>query len=429
VFTHDAASQIDSAGYAYDAMGRLTADLAQTYTWDLASRLLTVDDGSVVSFSYDALGMRVARTDVSGTRTYIWNYGLGLSSVNVEQEGGSDLRYFVYTPGGALLYRLEAVGEARLDYHFDEMGNTQFLTDGSGSVVASYAYGPHGEVLGEAGAVENPFQWQGQWGLAREPTHELDSARLRWYSPSARRFLSRDLIGASGARDASPYQYAMGDPLRFADPTGLDEAEVKLGGIARSPLDVAPGPGAGGCAPGESASGPVSRRAAVREKSAVVCPGPACPTGSGSGFASSSGLTVDETPVEYRDSIESDLRPRIGGFPADTGGPVRRGDWRDPGRRILPTPPPPGGAVESPPSGRGAESESPLVRLLGRENARKFAGAVIVGALQPSVGTNAFTGIPGGAFGMGPGYPDASGGCLSKKYGVQMMVSPTNVPQ
>ena len=37
-----------------------------------------------------------------------WNYALGLPSVSVEKEMGSDLHYYVHEPGGRLLYRVNA---------------------------------------------------------------------------------------------------------------------------------------------------------------------------------------------------------------------------------------------------------------------------------------------------------------------------------
>jgi hypothetical protein len=65
----------------------------------------------------------------------------------VEREGASDLRYYIYTPGGKLLYSLEAADNSRHDYFFDENGNTLFITDTTGTVIASYAYSPFGRIL------------------------------------------------------------------------------------------------------------------------------------------------------------------------------------------------------------------------------------------------------------------------------------------
>ena len=40
--TYDAANRTSSAGFSYDAAGRLISDGTNTYTWDRASRLLSM---------------------------------------------------------------------------------------------------------------------------------------------------------------------------------------------------------------------------------------------------------------------------------------------------------------------------------------------------------------------------------------------------
>ncbi|MCH7664604.1 MAG: RHS repeat-associated core domain-containing protein, partial [Acidobacteria bacterium] len=230
--TYDDASQV--VGYTYDALGRLTDDGVRTYVWDLASRLTSVTRSpNTVSYTYDALGNRLTRTEAAATRCYVWNYALGLPSVNVERTGGacgSDLRYYVTTPGGLLLYSREAADDSRRDYHYDQIGNTLFLTDAAGVVVASYAYDPYGELLASAGAVENLFTWQGRFGVMREKgatgaTDGLYYLRARYYDSGTRRFLSRDLVPTLDPTTVNPYQYAAGAPTRFVDPLGLQQDE------------------------------------------------------------------------------------------------------------------------------------------------------------------------------------------------------------
>lgn len=222
--------------YQYDELGRLIAAEGVALSYDENSRLtgcnglsMTRHPGGLlktlelgpgkVDFTYDGFGNRISRKEGQTTCRYVWNYGLDLPSVNVEREGESDLRYQVTTPGGALLYSLEAQGGARRYYHFDEAGNTRFLTDESGAVLASYAYGPYGELLGGNDAVENPFTWRGRAGVMREGT-SLYYMRARYYDSLTARFLSRDPVRSLGPRSANPYQYGLGNPLLYGDPTG-----------------------------------------------------------------------------------------------------------------------------------------------------------------------------------------------------------------
>ena len=222
-FTYDAASQVST--YTYDGMGRLTNDGTRTYTWNLASQLTSyTQDANTVTFTYDALGQRLSRTKGGVTRSYVWNYALGLQSVSVAREGGDDLRYYVYTPGGNLLYSLQAADNSRRDYHFDEMGNTLFLTDSTGAVIGSYAYSPYGQILSSTGGLDNSFTWQGQFGVTDEG-NGLYYMRARYYDTATGRFISRDPVKSIDPRRINPYQYASGNPARLIDPRGLYDSD------------------------------------------------------------------------------------------------------------------------------------------------------------------------------------------------------------
>ena len=221
-FSYDSASQVGT--YTYDGMGRLTGDGGRTYTWDLASRLTGYTEGETsVAFTYDALGYRLSRTAGGATGSYVWNYALGLPSVSVMREGATDLRYYVHTPAGRLLYSIEAADGSRRYYHYDESGNTLFVTDGLGAVIGSYAYSPYGEILGSTGSLDNPFTWQGQFGVMQEGSHGLYYLRARYYDSVSGRFLSKDPVRAFNPRSINPYQYALENPLRFIDPLGKED--------------------------------------------------------------------------------------------------------------------------------------------------------------------------------------------------------------
>lgn len=220
----DAAYQAD--GFSYDAMGRVTADGTRTYLWDLASRLVSYDAGAgPIAFTRDAYGNLLSRTEAGATREYVWNYAFELPSVSVVRgaggapaRGSGDLRYFVHTPSGELLYMIDASTNNRRFYHYDEAGNTMFLTDDAGLVTDSYAYSAYGELLAETGATDHPFTYQGRLGAMREG--QLYHMRARVYDPETRRFLSRDPVEGMGPRSVNPYQAFYANPLMFADPTG-----------------------------------------------------------------------------------------------------------------------------------------------------------------------------------------------------------------
>jgi RHS repeat-associated protein len=226
----DAANQI--AGATYDARGRLTNDNAgSTYTWSAASRLLSYarPDGSA-SATYDALGQRISRTGSDGTtRNYVLNYATGLPTVATVQSGGSDLRYYVYTPAGALLFSVEAASDAHHFYSFDDTGSTTFLTSDADAITDTYGISPYGDIVtpGANNTTDNPFTWQGQFGVMQEPGTKLYYMRFRYYDASTERFLSRDPLLSAAPREVNPYQYAAGNPVANGDPTGLKTDRVE----------------------------------------------------------------------------------------------------------------------------------------------------------------------------------------------------------
>lgn len=227
--TYNDADQI--VGSIYDKMGRLTDDGMRSYTWDLASRLTSYTAGlSTVSFTYDVFRNRLSRSEGGQTRSYVWNYGLGLPSVFIIKDDGRTTRYYIHTPGGSLLYSIEADSNARRFYHYDEMGSTLFLTDDGGAITDSYAYTPYGELTGSMGTTDNPFTYIGQLGVMDEPGTSLYYMRARYYDSATGRFLSRDPLGENlfDVKSLNLYHYAAQNPLRFVDPMALETTQEVL---------------------------------------------------------------------------------------------------------------------------------------------------------------------------------------------------------
>lgn len=235
--THDAANQL--LGVTHDPMGRRLDDGMRTFTWDLASRVTSIDDGSgMVTFTHDGFDNVVTRTEAGVTRTYVWNYAQPLPAVSIVREavarGSSDLRYHIHTPSGFLLHTIDAGDDTRRFYHYDEVGSTRFLTDESGAVTDAYAYSPHGELLAMTGTSENPFTFHGRYGVVREDDLYLMRARL--YDPSLGRFISRDRLELIDPVSVNPYQALAGNPVFFVDPLGADQFPAPEEGGADDPL-------------------------------------------------------------------------------------------------------------------------------------------------------------------------------------------------
>ena len=224
-FTYDAASQVSTAGYSYDQRGRLTASPGHTYSWDGASRLTGIDG---VMLAYNGMSDIVTRTEGGTITHYYYNYAIGLKPIVAEKDEcmGQFLRYYVWTPGGSLLYMIDAANANKVYfYHFDRTGSTIALTDATGSVTDSYAYAPYGKLLQHNGASEQPFTFVGRWGVRQEGNSgDFYHMRARYYDTVPARFISREPIWpqTSDLRKVNPYQYAINEPIGWADVTGTD---------------------------------------------------------------------------------------------------------------------------------------------------------------------------------------------------------------
>ena len=221
-WTYDSASQVSSAGYLYDALGRATAAPGYTFGWQADTHLTEIND---VALAYNGLGNVISRTEDGGTIHYDYNYALDLAPIVAERGGSGPLRYYVWTPDGSLLYMIDAANNNQVYfYHFDQIGSTLALTDQTGNVTDAYAYDPYGRLLAHQGSNPQPFTFVGQWGVRQEGSEgDLYQMRARYYDSRSGRFLSRDEAWPELEQPLAlnPYVYAALNPVNLVDPTGM----------------------------------------------------------------------------------------------------------------------------------------------------------------------------------------------------------------
>ena len=207
--------------YTYDADGNLLSISdgggETVFSYDADSRLVgIVSPEGTWSFEYDVLGNRVA-TIHDGERTEYLVDPTGMGDVLAEYDADGNPRAR-YAHGLGLAARFDQGGNASY-FHFDAIGSTIGLTDSDGGLLNRYRYLPYGGPHSEAQeAVENPFQFVGQFGVMRE-VHGLDFMRARFHSPVDGRFINEDPIRHAGGLNL--YQYANNDPITTVDPEGL----------------------------------------------------------------------------------------------------------------------------------------------------------------------------------------------------------------
>jgi len=117
-------------------------------------------------------------------------------------------------------------------YHLDALGSVRAITDAAGAVVERHDFRPFGadtEPLPGAGTDARRFA-----GEERDGTG-LDYFGARYFSMATARFTSVDPIVSPAAlidpQKWNRYAYARNNPLRFVDPTGMDDED-------RDPVEI-----------------------------------------------------------------------------------------------------------------------------------------------------------------------------------------------
>ena len=225
MYTTNAGNQytgIDDESLSYDAVGNLTSRTdssgTTTYSYDVHGRLTGVTSPTdTITYIYDALGNQIA-TIKNGQRadyTVDPNAINGLTQIFGEYDNSGSLVAH-YAQGLGLTSRINASGQAAY-YHFDSAGNTAALTGAGGAVLDTYSYLPFGEQVSSTGSTDNPFTFNGQFGV-RDDGDGLYSMRARTYDATLGRFLQEDLISFLGG-DSNLYRFAANNPVTGNDPS------------------------------------------------------------------------------------------------------------------------------------------------------------------------------------------------------------------
>jgi RHS repeat-associated protein len=158
---------------------------------------------------------------------------------------------YIYGPGGQILEQVQ--GTNAYYYHADQLGSVRALTDQSKAVVATYTYDAYGQPTASTGSVANPFRYAGQYRDAESGLYYL---RARYYDPATQQFLTVDPLLAATEQ---AYAYAEGSPLDATDPSGLCPPDLNPSEC----IEFIEGGGAGGgsARPGHRGGGQRERRA------------------------------------------------------------------------------------------------------------------------------------------------------------------------
>ncbi len=206
--------------FEYDERGNLIREsrgkdvkLQKHLHYNLQNQLISVETNTqheTVTFKYDPLGRRIAKTDAIGATLFLWTDNL------LAQETRNNIKKtYLFEPYSFRPVALVQDGEI-YHYHLDHLGTPRELTNATGDIVWKARYETYGNVAAkEVDEVHNNLRIQGQYFDEETGLHY---SRFRYYSPDTGQFINQDPIGLLGG--LNNYQYAP-NPTMWVDPLGL----------------------------------------------------------------------------------------------------------------------------------------------------------------------------------------------------------------
>jgi RHS repeat-associated protein len=169
-----------------------------------------------VTYAYDALGRRTARTQGASTEQYLYGNPGNPFQLTASRTGGVLTSYYYDDEGALVAFER---GGVRRYVASDQDGTPRAIVDGAGAVVAKIGADSFGRPLDadSTGTDDLPIGFGG--GLADRVTG-LVRLGLRDYDPAAGRFVARDPSLFEGS-PFNLYSYGGSDPVGRTDPTGL----------------------------------------------------------------------------------------------------------------------------------------------------------------------------------------------------------------
>ena len=215
--------------YVYDAEGHMTS--------------ATGPGGQSAGFAYDGLGRLVAQS--AGGEGFLFYYA---GDQRIEERDASNrlvYQYFFAAPGSdQILFRYDLADGALYWYLTDLMGDTTHLCDESGNVKEQYLYDAYGTPTffdGSGNTIagsqyDNRYLWHGSSAYEWLAGPAMYYCRARMYLPEHGRWLQPDPIGQAGGLNI--YTYCGNDPINRADPNGLSDTATDTSSIQKYGYDI-----------------------------------------------------------------------------------------------------------------------------------------------------------------------------------------------
>ena len=226
---------INTALPTYDADGNLlTTGNGWSYTYNGENRLIQAENSDTrLEFTYDYTGRRFEKKVYTKGILSLYSWSLSkhyryiyddykLVEIRDANDGNALLKSFVWQPADAGQDVPLSMSYDGSTYYYIVDGNKNVtgLQDESGNRVATYMYGPFGQLLSMDGglAEENPLRFSSEYF---DDETGLVYYNYRYYSPQMGRWINRDPIEEEGG--VNLYQILSNNAINKVDYLGMDD--------------------------------------------------------------------------------------------------------------------------------------------------------------------------------------------------------------
>jgi len=202
--------------YRYNAMG----EREQKRLYESLDGVVPAPDSTVYPWVYYLLGGKLQLAVFHGQQLDSLQTDCGDAGLNrvymypheYLTYGVNDVAMLVTRPTGAKEYKV-----------VDHLGTTRAVLNGSGNVIGAYDNEPFGAPIAVTGVKSR------KGFIDKETDRETNSGNfgVRQYDPEIGAFLGTDAL-AEKHPGLSAYHYALNNPLKFIDPSGMDSVQRRL---------------------------------------------------------------------------------------------------------------------------------------------------------------------------------------------------------
>lgn len=223
--------------YTYDNVGRIKtrahATQGQTsYDWDDRGYLIQVTrPGTVITYTYDALGQRKTKTVNGVTTRYVTAPIFGMSHVLMELDGNNGIQRTYLYGGNQQLGEEPVAADRAADRYLlqgGSVGNITHAVNRAGVIENEYGYDAFG--MRTNVTTTGASTRYGYTGEHYDEETGLLYLRARYYDPMIGRFISVDPYLGKLEEPATQnrFVYVENNPLNYSDPFGLTSVNLNV---------------------------------------------------------------------------------------------------------------------------------------------------------------------------------------------------------